>query len=97
MKFSLHIKRRRAYEPVVTMIARTKNAAIDIRDASSSLDAGGESERTEEESEPGELCYAFGFRGATLAFDNGHVCHKGFMGTSCALTNRVYLGNTLFQ
>lgn len=37
MKFSLHIKRRRAYELVVIMIARTKNAAIDIRDASSSL------------------------------------------------------------
>ena len=37
LKFSLHLKRRRAYEPVVILIARTKNAAIDIRDASGSL------------------------------------------------------------
>lgn len=37
MKFSLRIKRRRAYKAVVIIIARMKNAAIDIRDASSSL------------------------------------------------------------
>ena len=100
--FWLRIKRRSAYEAVVTMIERTKKADIDIRDAVNSLTCilktlAENVDWDEEEGEFGKLCHAFSFCDATFAFDNRHICHERFMGTSGVLTDGIDLGNAVFQ